>query len=671
MADEKKNSNKPDEMIKLAHERFEASSKAEASNRIRAIEALRFINGEQWTPEATAARKNRIMLTENRLPSFIDQVVGDQRQNKPRIKVRPVDSKSDPAVASVFMGMIRNIENTSQADSIRDYAFEQAVSCGWGYYGLHTRYCDENSFDQEIYHRYISNQFSVYDDPSAKLPDKSDRKWCFVTDTLSRDDFKAKYPDAIDGWEQGLGELYSDWFTEDGARIAEYWYVKPKKVKVALLSNGEVLPATEAESAIANTNTVDTTGAPLSIVKERTTEINEIYSCIISGKEVLEGPTLWPGKYTPLIYVGGKELNVEGQQVRRGLVEWAKDPQRMHNYWLTTTTEMIALQPKAPWMLTPEQVEGHETMWAEANTSNKPYLLYNNVGGALPQRQSLNMLPQGTFDMMQQSIDGMKATMGMYDASLGKRGNETSGKAILARQKEGDVGTFAFVDNLSRAIAFEGRIHIDLIPKIYDTAKIVRIINPDDTEKFVMVNQQLRGENVGKYGVNSKAQEGTIYDLSVGKYDVVCETGPSYSTQRMEAADNMVHVIQAAPDLMKIAGDLLFKNLDWPGANEISDRLKKTLPPGMATGEDGRPVPPPPPPPPQPPTPEMMLEAEKLKLEFAKLDVEKMKIIQNSQNLKNNIREEVLNTLKEVFPHPGQDMMDKGERSMGQPMGGM
>ena len=330
MADEKKNSNKPDEMIKLAHERFEASSKAEASNRIRAIEALRFINGEQWTPEATAARKNRIMLTENRLPSFIDQVVGDQRQNKPRIKVRPVDSKSDPAVASVFMGMIRNIENTSQADSIRDYAFEQAVSCGWGYYGLHTRYCDENSFDQEIYHRYISNQFSVYDDPSAKLPDKSDRKWCLVTDTLSRDDFKARYPEAQDGWEQGIGELYSDWFTEDGARIAEYWYVKPKKVKIALLSNGEVLLATEAESAIANTNTVDTTGAPLSIVKERTTEINEIYSCIISGKEVLEGPTLWPGKYIPLIYVGGKELNVEGQQVRRGLVEWAKDPQRMH-----------------------------------------------------------------------------------------------------------------------------------------------------------------------------------------------------------------------------------------------------------------------------------------------------------------------------------------------------
>lgn len=649
--DIKPTTSKPDEIVTLALDRWKESNDAFAEPRRLFVEDIRFaVLGEQWTDESKELRKGRPCLTENRIPTFIAQVVGDQRQNRPRIKVRPVDSKSDPAVASVLTGIIKNIENVSQAESIRDHAFKQAVSGSWGYYGIHTRYCDEMGFDQEIYHRFIPNPLSVYDDPHAKLPDRSDRKWAFICDTLAMSEFKELYPDKQSDFPQGTGESYSDWFTEDSARIAEYWYVKSEKKKIALLSNGESVTIDEARKLIELDPTI-------TIEKDRETTINKVYSCIISGMEILEGPTAWSGKYIPLIYVGGKEDNIEGRTYVTSLVRWAKDPQRMHNYWLSATTEIIALQPKAPWLLTPKQVEGHERMWAAANFENKPYLLYNNDGSGIPQRLAMNNLPQGAFTMMQSSIDGIKATMGLYDASLGNQSNETSGKAIIARQREGDTATFEFIDNLSKSIAFEGRVIVDLIPKIYDTEKIVRIINPDESEKFVIVNRALAGDEVSKYGVDKKANEGTIYDLKAGKYDVMVESGPSYNTQRMEAADNLVSIIQAAPQLMEIAGDLLFKNLDWPGAGEVATRLKKTLPPGLVEPEEGEQ----PPAPPQP-TIQDQIEMGKLELEKEKLKVELFKVQTQGEETDKRTKAIVLDTISEVF---GNDMGMGGMRNSG------
>ena len=647
MADEKKTTDLQ-EIHKLAMERFRKSETAEAGERVEFIDDLRFtICGEQWPDKVKKDRGDRPCLTENRLPTFLAQIIGDQRQNRPRIKVRPVDSKSDVAVASIFTGTIKNIENTGQAESIRDGAFEFAITAGWGYYGVHTRYADEMSFNQEIYYRHIPNPLSVYDDPNAKLPDRSDRKYCFIIDTISKEEFRSRYPKAeSDAFPQGSGD-YS-WVEEDTVRIAEYWYVKPETKTIILLSNGVTIEKKDFIEGV----TDESNGEPITIAKERTTEVNEVYSCIISGHEVIEKPKKWAGKYIPLIYVGGKEMNVEGKRYRNGLVRWAKDPQRMHNYWLTTTTESVALQPKIPYVGTAKQFAGFENEWAVANTSNKPFLRYNPDPAApgAPQRQPVAMLPQGSFTMMQQSIDGIKATMGIYDASLGNRSNETSGRAILARQKEGDVGTFVYMDNLSKAITFEGRVLVDLIPKIYDTAQIIRIVNPDKSEKFVAINQPLQGEAVKKYGVDGKAEEGTIYALDAGKYDVVVETGPSYTTQRTEAADAMTATVQAAPKLLDIAGDIYFKNQDWPGAAEIGERWKKTLPPGLVEPEEGEK----PTPPPQPTPAEQIemqkvgLEAEKLKVESEKLDVEKFKLMFEGENLQKTMRQIALDAFQEV-----------------------
>lgn len=622
--------------LRTALSRYEKARDAERDNRKLALDDLRFLNGEQWPEKIKEKRKKegRPCLTVNRLPGFVDQVVGDQRQNRPRIKVRPVDSGSDPELARVYEGLIRNIEYISHAEAVYDHAFESAVNCGTGYFRVMTEYADETSFEQEIRIRRVTNPFAVYMDPSADEVDYSDAMWGFFVERMPREEFERKYPGVpLDGWEEDTEQ--SDWITEDEVQVAEYFERKAVTKKIVLLSDGRGLYEDQATpEALAVLS--EEAGAPVSIVRERETTCYEVSWHKITAREVLEGPNPWPGKYIPIVPVIGKELFIEGKCIRRGLVRHAKDPQRMYNFWRTAVTELVALSPKAPWILTTKQLGNHKAMWDTANVKPWPYLLYepDPAAGAPPQRQFPAQLPQGAFTEAQVAVDDMKATTGIFDASLGNRSNETSGKAIIARQREGDVATFAFIDNLSRSIAQNGRILVDLIPHIYDTERAVRILNPDETDEEIVINQV--------------TDEGIANDMKAGKYDVVVETGPSYSTQRVESADSMVKFVQAVPDSAPAIADLIAKNMDWPGADELAKRLRRMLPPGIAEPEEGEE----PPPPPQP-TPEQQLEAKKLEVEAARVEVERQKVLREGEDLEARIRQVVLDTMSEVYNPTG------------------
>lgn len=610
-----------------ALERWKKSNSAEADNRQKSLEDILFVNGEQWPADIVTKRteEGRPCLTINRLPGFIDQVVGDQRQNRPRIKVRPVDSKSDVQLAEIIEGIVRNIEYISGAETVYDTAFEQAVTGGFGYFRVLKRYADDDTFDQDIFIEGIKNPFSVYFDPNAKKHDYSDAKYAFICEDMPEEVFKARFPKATAStFEKGVGEGYSDWYSTDIVRVAEYWAKKPVTKTIVQLSNGMVMAeddATEEKLAeLAGPVSLDEMGQvalpePVTIVKSRTVQTHKVCQYFISAHEILEGPNEWDGKYIPIIPVLGKEIIVDGKRVLRGLIRHAKDSQRMYNYWRTTVTELVALAPKAPWLLTPNQIKGHEKMWASSNVTTFPYLLWNfSTNEPAPTRIFPASVPQGAFTEAQVAVDDMKATTGIYDASLGNRGNETSGKAIIARQKEGDVATYAFIDNLSRSIAYTGKIILDLLPKVYDTERIVRIRNIDDTEKFIPVNKAMNDEFGNPLLLN---------DITVGKYDVVVETGPSYSTARTEAAESMIAFVQAVPNSAPLISDLIAKNMDWPGASEIAERLQKTLPPGLADTDDGNPAMPPQPP---QPSPRDMLEMKKIDLENKKIDFEAWKL---------------------------------------------
>lgn len=552
------------ELLREARERFERAYTAEQENRSEQIDDLKFKAGDQWPEDIRKQREteDRPVLTINRMGQFVRQVMGDIRQNSPSIKTRPVDDNADVDTAEIYEGLIRQIEHSSSAPMVYSTAADFQVTCGYGAFRVNVEFCNERSFDRDIKLLRIRNPFTVYFDPDAVELTKKDGKFAFVTETLSKKEFESRFPNAtaID-FENALeGESYERWYGEDNIRIAEYWVKEEEEIEIAQLANGEVI---EAEKA---THFDD-------VVQKRKAKQETVKQYLISGSDILEEAKEWKIKYIPIIPVYGEEINIEGKTTYQGVVRPAKDPQRLYNYWRTTGAELIALQPKAPYMLTTEQVKGHEKRFKKANKVNLPYLLFNadKLNPGSPKREQPPQPPAAIWQEASIASDDMKAAVGIYDSSLGNQSNETSGRAILARQRESDSANYIYIDHLSHAIEHAGRIIVDLIPLVYDTERVIRILGEDDSEKMVAINKVVQGPQGPEYE----------NDLTQGKYDVRVSVGPSYATKRMEAADTMMQFIQSVPGAAQLAGDLIARNMDWPGSDEIADRLAKTLPPGI------------------------------------------------------------------------------------------
>jgi len=572
----KKSKKEQDIIIETARNRFQLAEEAETDIRKEALDDLKFRAGDQWPESIKRDREidSRPYITVNKLPQFVRQVTNDQRQNRPSIKVSPVDDDADIDTAKVYQGLIRHIEYNSNADVAYDTAFEAAVTKGSGYFRIITDYCDPYSFNQEIFIKRIRNSFAVYLDPTYQEPDGSDVSWGFVFETMSKDDFKALYPNAeltnMEDWAS-VGNTVPGWAEKDTCRVAEYFYKTYKEVNLLLLSNQQVI----AEEDFV----LDKFPEGIKVIEERKTTLPAIKWCKMNGIEILE-ETDWPGQWIPIIPVLGDELDIDGQKQLEGIIRHAKDPQRMYNYWVSAETETIALAPRAPYIGAEGQFEGHENEWKTANTRNHAYLEYkpSDLMGnptSAPQRNAYEPPVQAITQARMLSSDDMKSTTGVYDASLGQKSNENSGIAIQRRNQQSQTNNFHYVDNLTRSLKHAGKIILDLIPHIYDTARTVRIVGADDEQEVVKINQMF--EKKGKQ---------VSYNLGHGKYDITMDVGPSYATKRQEAVESMLGLIQAYPQAAQYAGDLMVKNMDWPGSAEIAERLKKTLPPGIADDKD-------------------------------------------------------------------------------------
>jgi hypothetical protein len=572
-----------------------------SSSRNDELDDLRFMAGSpdnnwQWPSNVLATRGNvqgqtinaRPCLTINKLPQHVRQVTNDQRQNRPSGKVIPADDRADPQVAEIYDGVVRHIEYMSDADVAYDTACENQVTLGEGYWRLLTEYCDENTFDQDIKIERIRNSFSVYMDPTIQDPCGSDAKWCFITQDMTRDEYERLFPDATPItalMDQGTGDsATAQWVTQNTVRIAEYFYVEYKRVKLNLYPGNVTLQEGEPEDR-------QMQAMGLMPVRSRMAQVPQVKWMKTNGYEILEEQD-WAGRWIPVIRVIGNEFEVDGQILVSGLVRNAKDAQRMYNYWVSQEAEMLALAPKAPFIGYGGQFEGYETQWKTANTQNWPYLEVNpdvtDGNGSilpLPQRAQPPMAQQGLIAAKMGAADDIKATTGQYDSSIGATSNERSGRAILARERQGDTGTYHFVDNLARAIRYSTRQIVDLIPKIYDTQRIARIIGIDGETKMARIDP-MQPEPVREVRDQAGVVIEKIYNPSVGKYDVVVTTGPSYLTKRQEAMDAMSQILQGSPQLWAVAGDLFVKNMDWPGAEELAARLRKTIDPKLLEDQD-------------------------------------------------------------------------------------
>jgi len=475
----------------------------------------------------------------------------------------------------VLQGLIRHIEYSSNADVAYDTAVSSAAAVGFGFFRLVTEY-EGDSFDQCIKFRRIRNPFTVNLDPASEEPDGSDARFAIISTKVPKDEFKRLYPDAEASTEMlGRRDGMSQWLWDDFVRVAEYYRVEHVKGTLVQLTNGETGwkdKLLELPRGVA-------------IARERTAHRKEVWWYKLTGCDVLERAQI-PCDWIPVFPVWGDELDIDGRVIRSGLVRNAKDPARMYNYWVTSATEEVSMRPKTPFIGAEGQFDGHEAKWAQANTRTFAYLEYNPIAAngmvvPPPQRQAMSDVPVGVLQMARHASDDIKATTGIFDASLGAQGNEKSGRAILARQKEGDTANFHFSDNLTRTLRHAGRCLVNMIPRIYDAQRVVRVMGQDEQIKSVTVNGPAPASD------DDQAAQTVLHDLTVGKYDITVSAGPSYSTLRQEAAEAMIQFGQSWPKLMDVAGDKVVQAMDWPGADDIAERIARTIPPEIRGDEEG------------------------------------------------------------------------------------
>lgn len=603
-----------DEIHREAMDRFDRSYEYERKNRDDGLDDARFRAGDHWPADIKNEweKDGRVILTINRIPQFTRQVVNDIRQSLPGIKIRPYDDKSDPETAKVFTGLIRNIENNSEAGIAYVTAVENAVNVGFGDFRITTFYNDDDTFEQDIGVERIRNPFSVYWDPDADQPHKGDAWYVFITEWMTKDRFEREFPgEEVSSFESYQpGNRTAQWIKDEEIQVAEYWCKKKVKKTLALALDGTVIEA----DGISDDQWPELVARDDSGYITREVETVEVCQYFVSGKGIIGDPYVWPSKYLPVVHVSGEEVNVGDEVITHGIVRYAKDAQRMFNYWTSANTDRIAREPKAPWLGTPKMFSGLEAIWEDANKRDFPFLPFNgdpDFPNLMPQRQAMPPISPGMVQLIDAADKNMKATTGIYDEGVGDQSNAVAGVAIRQRTQESDVSTFAYPDNLAISVRQAGRILLDLIPRIYTGERVMRIINEDESEEFVPINREVKGRD----------GEILIHDLSRGKYDVTVTTGPSYTTKRQEAAEHLSTLLQGNPDLMNVIGDLVFKSQDWPGADEISERMRKMLPDGLVEPKEGDE-----PRQPKPPDPMAIMQVHRMQAEVAELRAKTAKL---------------------------------------------
>jgi hypothetical protein len=545
-------------------------------NRKAWLEDAKFRALDQWPSDIRKKREAEGLpcLTFDKLNQYVKQVVNDGRQNRPAVKVRPIDDEADIEVADGLQGLIRSICNRSNADEAFDTALDHAAGNGFGFIRVITEYAHEKTFNQDLAVRRIRNPLTVLLGPH-EMADGSDAEFGFVEVLIPKKKYKKQYPKAKEtDWTSA--NFADGWSDADHVKVCEYFYKVEELANLHLLSDGTT--ATDEEIALA----LKETGKAPQVIETREIPQCKIKWCRLSGAEILEEKP-WLGKYIPIIPVYGNESDIEGKVTYSGLIRAARDPQVLHNFSRSAFAQRVALTPKAPWLIAEGQIEGHETEWADPNGAVGA-LVYKSVdvdGRPVPppQRISPTDVPAGFAQDMQMAEHDIQASMGMYSASLGEKSNEKSGKAIMARQREGDTATFHYQDNLNRAIRHLGRILVDMAPKIYDGTRVVRLLGEDGSTTDAQIDPR---QDVAHQKQGGKS----IYNLGIGQYDVDVAAGPSYTTKRQESAEAMIELTRANPTMWQTHGDLIVGAQDWPNAEAFAKRSKLLLPPEIKQAEE-------------------------------------------------------------------------------------
>lgn len=593
-----------DDILFEAQDRFRRIKDWEGMFRSQFVEDTKFVNGDsdnhwQWPATMYSDRGNKPSLTVNKTRQHCLQIINDAKQNKPQIRINPVSDEATKASADIYEGVIRHIEYMSNASVAYDTATTHQVQGGIGWWRIVQEYEDDNSLEMGCRIQRVRDALSVYLDPDIQEADGSDARFAFVVDDVPRDEFESKYPEYKDKMPQGgmTGPIIEGgWLDEDHVRVAEYYRIVDKEDVLHQLPDGSTLKESEIAEG-ASFEWLDRVS-----LRRRTMHSKELQWIKIVGGNIVDRQ-VEIGRYIPLVRVIGEEEVIEGRLERKGHVRALKDPQRIYNYWASSAVEQVALQTKAPYVAPAEAIEGFQDYWSSSNTKNHqvlPFNAFDEAGKPIPppQRQEPPQMAQAYVQGMQVAQQDLMFASGQYQPSLGQQDqrSEISGKAIALRQRQGDNATYHYVDNLAIAIRYTGRILIDLIPKVYDTPRVLRILAPDGTVDRIQMDprQQQALQTVPQNPEQNQASGGMqaptpqqalaasvvrIFNPAVGRYEVQADVGPAYATRRQQAWDAFSQIIMSAPNLLNVAGDLLFKAADFPMAEDLAERMQRMVPP--------------------------------------------------------------------------------------------
>ena len=586
-------------VVDTAKERYERAKDAYGPSRVLAIADTQFAmgdsdNGWQWPDAIRNSRvlEKKVCLTVNATAQHCNQIINNMRQNRPQCRVMPVDSGADKKTAEILAGLIRNIQTASNADDAHDTAAEHSTYGGEGYWRIITEYESEKSFNQVIKIKPVPNPLLVLIDPAAKEMDKSDAAWGFIFEDISKEECKRDHPDVDPAsWQEDP----RGWVSADSVRRAEYFYCEYTADTSLLLADGNfVLKSELGKGEYAGLTYEDMKAAGI-ITKERATTIKKWKWCkLLGGHDKPLDAKDWAGSYLPIVAVVGKELNVNGEIVRKGVVRDLKDPARMLNFSYSEAVQTVALQNKVPYIAAVESMEGYEDIWRSANTSNLgslPWNAFDAQGRPLPkpERQEPAVMPSAQVQMLQLSTEQMRAASGQQNANFGIKSEAVSGVGIQRLKAQGEIATFHFPDNQVRGLRYEAKILIDLIQKIYDTKRVVRILGMDGKEEKATLDPDMQ-KSYHEDTTEEDIQK--IFNPMVGVYDVVIDTGPSYQTQRQEAAAALTELAGKNPIIMTAAPDIVMRAYDFPMADQLAKRLEKTIPPELQDKKGNEKVPP-------------------------------------------------------------------------------
>lgn len=562
------------EFVADIRKRFADDFSADERNRQAAKEDFEFVAGEQWGDRVERKRKSahKPVLTVNRLPAFVGQVLGNRRLAETAIHVHP-DRNGTEEVAKVRQGIIRAIERFSRAQVAYNKAHENQVIGGEGNFQIVFKETDDDLFSQDAVIEPIPDPFAVVWDRSSVEPTGRDATWCYVYDYITEDEFRASYPEArlqdlsTDFASQAIASNTVGWWTEGMVRIMSVWRMRWRERTLVLVrtldeetgepAGNEVLDVTDDMEGEWRQRVVrDESGRPF--IRRVRDRYAQMY--ITNGLELLEGPFDYPIDRIPVFRALGWEMFVDRRRLRWGLIRFLKDPQRLHNYWRSVIAEKLMGAPKNEWLAPSTAVEGREDKFRNAAKSDDPLLIYNGDAAAPPQKMPPIEVETALIQEAGMSAQDLRDVSNLHEASLGQMSNEVSGRAIMARQRVGETGTLIYQQNLNLAIEECGRVLNDLIPSLYPTERRVLVLGEEDEVRSQVINDK------GGVAVGS------------GKYAVTITTGPSFATKRIEAQEGMLNMVNAMPQTMAVAADKIVEAQDWPGAEEIARRLRSQLP---------------------------------------------------------------------------------------------